>query len=95
MNPIVCIALCTILTAAFLGFIWAQVLTEDRHRAERREEADAHRQEVAALLQRIQAPEQAVIEHAAAQNVQPQRMYVPWDDDDAFHEAVSPSGHDH
>lgn len=93
MTPITCIALLTLFTAAFLGFIYAQVLTEDRHRRERRDEREAHRAERASLLQRIQAPEQAVIEHAV-ERAPRQRMYVPWDDDDAFHEAVSPNGHD-
>lgn len=39
--------------------------------------------ERAQLLQRIQAPDQAVIEHAAQPSDRP--LYVPWDDDEAFH----------
>lgn len=55
----------TLFTTAFLGWGYMQMLTEDRHRRERLDEAAAHREQIATLLQRIQAPEQAVVEHTA------------------------------
>jgi hypothetical protein len=88
MNPIVCVALCTILAVAFLGFIWVQALTEDRHRAERREEADAHRAQVAQLLQRIQAPEHAAAEHTAQILQHEQPRVAAFDNDNSFWEAI-------
>lgn len=49
-------------------------------RAERREMAA----ERATLLQRIQAPEQAVMQHAFTE-LPPSPLPLPYDDDEAFH----------
>lgn len=54
------------------GLVYALVRKDERAHAERQQ-----------LLQRIQAPEQAVIEHASVPSDRP--LYVPWDDDEAFH----------
>lgn len=47
---------------------------------------DTHRSHVDSLLQRIQAPEQAVYMHETLNNALPLVQPLPFDDDDAFHQ---------
>lgn len=77
----------TLFTIAFLGWGYMQLLTQDNHRRERTQQADAHRAELQRLLQRIQAPEQAVIEHAA-QVIPQQPRHVRFDNDQDYWQAV-------
>lgn len=47
---------------------------------------DVHRSHIDSLLQRIQAPEQAVYMHETLNNALPLVQPLPFDDDDAFHQ---------
>lgn len=73
MGSVEYLALVLSQTAVIAFMLW------DR-RAERREMAA----ERATLLQRIQAPEQAVMQHAFTE-LPPSPMPLPYDDDEAFH----------
>lgn len=91
MNPIVCVALCSILSLTFLGWGFMYLLLEDRYRAERREQTEAHREQIASLLQRIQAPENAVAEHTAQVMRHPEPRVAAFDNDESYWQAI---GHD-
>lgn len=75
---------------AVLQLIYLAYLTREHSRADAAARdalaaaQAAHSHQVSHLLQRIQAPEAAVVAHQIA-TAPPPPLELPWDDDEAFH----------
>jgi hypothetical protein len=76
-------ALIAALIATVAAFAWLL----DRKDARAHTEREAHRAETADLLQRIQAPEVAVVQHQIAQSVEAPQPSSPEDDEAYWRDA--------
>ena len=81
-------ALCGIIAGLCAGAIHLAFSLIATERAVTADERSQWARERADLLQRIQAPEQAVVQHALAAPIPPSPATIPVDDDEAFWELV-------